>query len=469
MRVRNQNTGAEFVGSYSISPVLDKGRLNAVVLTIHDITPIQEAETALRQANEELEARVADRTAQIMQTNAQLLTAMVEAERANHAKSDFLSRMSHELRTPLNAILGFGQILDQEKLTPLQKESIQYILKGGRHLLGLINEVLDIARVEAGHIELSLEPIALAKIVSEACALMRPLAATYNIFIDESAACLEHRHILADRQRLQQVLLNLLSNAIKYNHPDGRVRVYASAASSDCLRIAVEDTGPGITAEDQEKLFSPFERLNADRTGVEGTGLGLVMAQRLVTAMGGHLILESVPGEGTRFFVDLPLAPSPEQTFAQHPIRGFETEPSRAGGRGATVLSIEDNLSNLRLLEVLLRSRAGITLLSAMQGSVGLDLARHHEPDLILLDLNLPDLSGQEVLTRLQASALTRDIPVIVLSADATYSQIERLKRVGAKAYLTKPLDVTEFMETLNALLPAENLDSLIDEELKIS
>jgi PAS domain S-box-containing protein len=432
----------------------------------HDITPIKEAKAALHKANEELEARVEQRTAQIMEANAQLVAAKQEADHANRAKSEFLSRMSHELRTPLNAILGFGQILDKQALTPLQEESVQYILKGGRHLLDLINEVLDIARVEAGHIDLSLEPIALADVVSESCAFIRSLAATHQVFLDESAAALERRHVLADRQRLKQVLLNLLSNAVKYNRPGGQVSVHCLPGPNDCLRIAVQDTGPGITLEEQRRLFTPFERLNAAQSGIEGTGLGLVMAQRLVTAMGGHLTLESVPGEGTCCFIDLALVPSPEQTFAEQTRRGgFETEPNRFGERCATVLTIEDNLSNLRLMEVVLRSRPGITLLPAMQGSVGLDLARQHKPDLILLDINLPDISGREVLARLQASALTRDIPVIVLSADATASQIERLLSAGAKAYLTKPLDVTEFLKTLDRLLPEKNADTLPAEE----
>jgi PAS domain S-box-containing protein len=426
----------------------------------HDITPLKEAEIALRRAYEELEARVVDRTAQIMEVNTQLLIAKQEAERANQAKSEFLSRMSHELRTPLNAILGFGQILDRQPLTPLQEESVQYILTGGRHLLGLINEVLDLARVEAGHIELSLEPIALAEIVCESCALVRPLAAERDIFIEADPAAFGGSHVLADRQRLKQALINLLSNAIKYNRSNGQVRVYGVPRPDNRLCIAVQDTGPGITLANQQRLFVPFERLNAALTGVEGTGLGLAMAQRLVTAMGGSLTLESLPGEGTTFFLNLPLVPSPVEALAEHSLGSYESNVGRSEDQNATILYIEDNLSNMRLLEVLLRSRPGITLLPAMQGSIGLDLARQHVPDLILLDLNLPDISGKEVLARLQASALTRDIPVIILSADATASQIERLLTAGARAYLTKPLDVTEFLNTLDTILSDKEADS---------
>ena len=338
----------------------------------HDITPIKEAKAALHRANEELEARVVDRTAQIMEVNAQLLTAKQEAERANRAKSEFLSRMSHELRTPLNAILGFGQILDKEEtLTSLQQESVQYILTGGRHLLALINEVLDLARVEAGHIELSLEPIALAEIVCEFCALVRPLAAERNIFIEVRGADFGGRHVLADRQRLKQALINLLSNAIKYNRAGGEVRVYGVLQPDNRLTIAVADTGPGISVEDQQRLFIPFERLSAALSGVEGTGLGLAMAQRLVTAMGGSLTLESQSGEGSTFFLGLPLVPSPIEALAEQTTDVDKLELDQSGEARATILYIEDNLSNMRLLEVLLRSRPGITLLPAMQGSVG--------------------------------------------------------------------------------------------------
>ena len=430
-----------------------------------DVTQLKETEAALRRSNEELEARVARRTAQIMETNAQLVQAMLEADTANIAKSEFLSRMSHELRTPLNAILGFGQILDKQTLTPLQKESVEYILKGGRHLLDLINEVLDIARVEAGHIDLSLEPISLSDVVSESCALVRPLAAERNILIDESDCISGRGHVLADLQRLKQVLINLLSNGIKYNRPGGHVRIYCIPQPGDRIRIAVQDTGLGITPEEQEKLFIPFERLTAARSGVEGTGLGLVIAQRLVTAMGGLLTLESRPGEGATFFIELPSVPSPEEAIPKRFSDSCDPEPQPPGEQSATVLYIEDNLSNLRLLEVVLRNRPDVTLMSAMQGSVGLDLARQHAPDLILLDVNLPDISGQEVLTRLQASALTRDIPVIVLSADATASQVERLWDAGARAYLTKPLDVTEFLYTLDRLLPNDSAGNSPEKE----
>jgi signal transduction histidine kinase len=382
------------------------------------------------------------------------LKAKLEADAANHAKSEFLSRMSHELRTPLNAILGFGQILDKGTLAPLQKESVQYILNGGRHLLSLINEILDLARVEAGHIELSPEPIALSEIVCESCSLVRPLAAERSISLAPDHAAFGRSYVLADRQRLKQALINLLSNAIKYNRMGGEVQVYGLSRPENRFAIAIQDTGPGIRPEDQQRLFLPFERLNAS-SEIEGTGLGLAMAHRLTAAMGGSLTVESLPGEGSTFFLELPLVPSPLERLAEQSISICEPEPGKPKAKSATILYIEDNPSNMRLMEVLLHSRPGIALLTATQGSAGLEMAQKHVPDLILLDLNLPDISGQEVLIRLQASALTRDIPVIVLSADATASQIARLKSAGARAYLTKPLEVTEFLQNLDTILPA--------------
>ena len=386
------------------------------------------------------------------------LTAKMEADAANHAKSEFLSRMSHELRTPLNAILGFGQILAKETLAPLQKESVQYILNGGRHLLSLINEILDLARVEAGHIELSPEPIALAEIVCESCSLVRPLAAERSISLTPIHAAFGRNYVLADRQRLKQALINLLSNAIKYNRTGGEVRVYGLSHPENRFAIAVQDTGPGIRPEDQPRLFLPFERLNAS-SEIEGTGLGLAMAHRLTAAMGGSLTVESLPGEGSTFFLELPLVPSPMERLADQPIGICEPESGRSATQSATILYIEDNPSNMRLMEVLLHSRPGIALLTALQGGAGLAMAQQHVPDLILLDLNLPDISGQKVLARLQASALTRDIPVIVLSADATASQIARLKSSGARAYLTKPLEVTEFLQSLDTILSDKQKD----------
>ncbi len=411
--------------------------------------------TALRDESGNLRgfAKVSRDITERKNIEAALHEAKAQADAANLAKSEFLSRMSHELRTPLNAILGFGQILDKENLDPLAHESVGFILKGGRHLLDLINEILDIARVEAGHVDLSIEPIALADVVPEVCALVRPLAAGRNIRFSENTSKTERLYVLADLQRFKQVLINLLSNAIKYNRESGEVEVSCEQQPDEWISIAIRDTGPGITPEDLPKLFTPFERLSASTSNVEGTGLGLVLSQRLVTAMGGTLKVESTLGEGTTFTVAFPQAVSPVEQLKNLPEGTLQVETIKENESSYSILCIEDNPSNLRLIEAILRSRPEITLLAAIQGSVGLDLARQHEPDLILLDLDLPDIHGTEVLARLQQSALTRDIPVVIVSADATTKQIERLLAAGAKDYLTKPLNVDQFLHTLDKFL----------------
>ncbi len=453
----------------------DGAKLGAVVV-MHDITGPKQAESEisqlnvqLKETNEKLRLENIDRQmalGALRETTEVLVQAKQEAEQArknaddaNLAKSEFLSRMSHELRTPLNAILGFGQILDKQVLAPLARESVGYILKGGRHLLDLINEVLDIARVEAGHLELSLEPIALDDMVPEACALVRPLASRRSIHLHESVLEPGCHHILADRQRLKQVLLNLLSNAIKYNREGGQVEVSCDQGSNGWTSIAVRDTGPGISAQDLPKLFMPFERLGAAASEVEGSGLGLVLSQRMVTAMGGTLSVESTLGQGTTFTIQLPQTTS-LTNWSGDVSKGLgRPDTKQEVGRSHCVLCIEDNPSNLHLMEAIFELRPQITLLTAVQGSIGLDMACQHEPDLILLDLNLPDIHGKEVMARLQRSALTRDIPIIVVSADATPGQVNQLLAAGARDYLTKPLDVDLFLHTLDRFLPVTPTD----------
>ncbi|HEV3243217.1 MAG TPA: PAS domain S-box protein [Chthoniobacterales bacterium] len=379
-----------------------------------------------------------------------------EADRANRAKSEFLSRMSHELRTPLNAILGFGQLLERQNPTPTQRTRVQHVINAGRHLLGLINEVLDISRIEVGRMQLSLEPVCVAEAIQETLDLMRPLAGERRIQLIADVDLDATVHVLADRQRFKQVLLNLLTNGVKYTPVSGRVTVSCAANGSDKLRIRVADTGPGIAKEKLARLFTPFDRLGAELSNVEGTGLGLALSQRLIQAMGGAIGVENSCAYGSTFWVELPRTKSPlEQT--RPPKERDRKHRRRVEGKKRTLLYIEDNLSNLTLIEQILEERSEIELLSAMQGQVGLDLARQHLPDLILLDLHLPDLPGWEVLSQLKTGETTSDIPVVVISADATTRQIKRLMKAGAVSYLTKPLDVVEFFRVLDQTAPATN------------
>jgi len=376
-----------------------------------------------------------------------LREAKKEADRANHAKSEFLSRMSHELRTPLNAILGFGQLLERQNPTKPQRARVEHIMSAGRHLLKLINEVLDLSRIEAGHLQLSVEPVAVAEVLEEALDLMRPLAAQRTMQLSVDALLDKDLHALADRQRLKQVLLNLLTNAVKYTAVGGQVSVSLQQSSLAKTRLVVTDTGAGIAMEKLARLFTPFDRLGVEPSGVEGTGLGLALCQRLMHAMGGDIGVDSTVGKGSAFWIELPATDSPLKAL---PNNHAATLEEASGGDGGKILYIEDNLSNLTLVEQMLAEQPQLQLLTAMQGGLGLDLARQHLPDLILLDLHLPDLRGHEVLERLRNDAVTRDIPVVIISADATARQINQLKAAGARSYLTKPLDISEFFRVID-------------------
>jgi PAS domain S-box-containing protein len=430
-----RRSGEEFPVELTVWPIRVGERLSFNAF-VRDITERKKAEDAVEQARE-------------------------EAEQANRAKSEFLSRMSHELRTPLNAILGFGQLLEMDSLDAEQRDGVRQIMKAGRHLLELVNEVLDIARIEAGRLALSLEPVSLAEVIGEASGLVEPMAVNRRVSLAREGAWGQHGHVLADRQRLLQVLLNLLSNAVKYNRAGGSVTV-ACSTSDGTVRIEVRDTGPGIRDDHVSRLFSPFERLEAERSDVEGTGLGLTLSRRLVEAMGGSIGVRSVVGKGSTFWVELPNATAPVQRLAEEGPDLQLTDAHRADSRPddepelRTVLYIEDNLSNVELVERILDRRPAVKLLVAMQGKLGLDMARQHHPALVLLDLHLPDMNGTEVLAALRADERSRDIPVVVISADATKGQIERLLAAGADRYLTKPLEVQLLLEVLDDALEKE-------------
>ncbi len=376
-----------------------------------------------------------------------LVDAMYEAKRANEAKSDFLSRMSHELRTPLNSVLGFAQVITMEFDDPKLHEMVGHISKGGEHLLELINEVLDIARIEAGRLAVSLEPVCAGDILHQAHALIEPIAREEGIAIRIREEC-SNVHVRADKQRLLQVFINLLSNAIKFNQPGGQVDIHCYCPDKGSCRIEVSDTGHGIAEEFHAQLFRPFERLGNESS--PGTGLGLALSQQLVQLMGGDIELASTGPQGTTFAVVLNADSDPltaaDKGLTTRAVRNIELET------GSKLLIIEDNLANLKLLEHVFSSWDGLKLISAMQGRIGLDMARQHRPDVVLLDLHLPDMDGDEVLRRLKADPKTRDIPVVILSADATPSQIKNLMSNGVHRYLTKPVNIPLLTETLMEL-----------------
>ena len=413
----------------------------------HMLEQIRTRDERLAAQRDSLEEEVASRTSQLWE-------AKEEAERANNAKSSFLSSMSHELRTPLNAILGFSQLLEYQGNMPEQhKDSLNEILMAGNHLLSLINEVLDLSKIESGHIDVFLEPVDVHTVVNEILRLLTPMAAKYGIQLSQHVP--ENALVIADQVRLKQVLLNLLSNAIKYNRNNGKVDFSVKQLDSGMLRIMVSDTGYGIPENRIDELFEPFNRLNAEGSEIEGTGIGLSLSIRLVKKMQGNINVESVVDKGSTFSVDLPIADAPGtlKTPSSHQKKApLRHDPSSQLGTH-NILYIEDNPASLKLVERILSDRADIHLMTAHTPELGIELASAYEPEVILLDINMPGMSGYKVLEIFQADERLKKTPVVAITANLLSNTTDKSKAAGFTEYLTKPIDVNQLLNTLDQLI----------------
>jgi PAS domain S-box-containing protein len=433
----------------SCAPIRGRdGQVVGAVLVFRDVTERKRLDEAIHAKNAELEA------------------ARSVADKANLAKSEFLSSMSHELRTPLSAILGFAQLVDsgQPPPTPAQKRSLDQILKAGWYLLDLINEILDLALIESGRLSLSMEPMSLADVMRE-CELMietqaraRGVSARFPHFAGPT-------FVMADRTRVKQVLINLLSNAIKYNSAGGTIDVSYAATAPRRIRVSVRDTGRGLTPEKLNQLFQPFNRLGQEQQGAEGTGIGLVMCKRLIELMGGSIGVESTVGSGSVFWIELDESEAPRPVATAKPLMTAGGLQRDADTHTRVLLYVEDNPANLMLVEDIIARRQDIRMLSAPDGITGVKMALANQPDVILMDINLPGISGTEAMLILAADPATAQIPVVALSANAMPRDIAKGLEHGFFRYLTKPIKVAEFLETLDLALTHASLSTSAETE----
>ncbi len=429
--------GKETVVSYNATTFYDRERtLQGVFAAARDVTERNRLDQVLQEKNVELE------------------NAKSVAEQANLAKSDFLSSMSHELRTPLNAILGFAQLMesDSQSPTPSQRKSIAQILEAGWHLLNLINEILDLAVIESGTVSLSAESVSLDEVLLECRTMMEPLAHRRGItmsFPQFDRPCF----VSSDRTRLKQILINLLANAIKYNKVRGAVVVDYTVSDPNRIRINVTDTGAGLRPEKLAQLFQPFNRLGQEAGGEEGTGIGLVVTKRLVELMGGAIGVDSTDGAGSVFWIELITTAAPQLAGEGNEVAAVAPPLLPHGARSRTLLYVEDNPANLRLVEELIARRPDLHLLTAVTGTLGIERARASQPEMILMDIHLPDISGIEAMTILRDDPATAHIPIVALSANAMAPDIRKGLQAGFFRYLTKPIKVNEFMDTVRMAL----------------
>jgi signal transduction histidine kinase/CheY-like chemotaxis protein len=427
----------------------------------HEVHERRQAQDEVMRLNAELEQRVADRTAALESSNRELVQAIDAAENANRAKSEFLSSMSHELRTPLNAIMGFGQLLSNTTVDlsdAKRTEFTQHIVNAGSHLLNLINEILDLARIESSQLTLSLEPVALDDVLRECRTMMDPSALRRGIkmlFPDAPRVW-----VVADRTRLRQVLLNLLSNAVKYNRDNGAVIVDVVVEPHDRIRVVVQDTGQGLAPDQLAALFQPFNRLGQEGGKIEGTGIGLVVTKRLLELMGGTITANSTVGAGCLFSIVLKASTPASHGMADSTNDDAASAPARAVSNLAEkrplALHVEDNPANLRLVREILEMRGDLRQMSAPDARLGIELARSHLPEVILMDVNLPGLSGLEALAVLRADPATARIPVVAITANAMSGDVARGLAAGFFRYVTKPIDVARLNDAIdNALVAA--------------
>lgn len=408
-----------------------QGRKLGAVVTTHDITERKQAE---------------DRALQLMREQ----IARSVAEQASRSKTQFLTAMSHELRTPLNAIMGFAQLLEADPDLE-DAEAVQQILSAGRHLLDVVDEVLDIARVEGGHLLLNLRPVPVAEVVGELFDLLRPLADQRSVTLTLDEPISPAWYVRADLKRFKQILINVLSNAIKFNRPGGRVAVGCRIKAEGRLGISVSDTGAGLTPEKLLRLFQPFERLGAEAQDIEGTGLGLSLSKALSEVMNGQLTVSSVPGVGSSFTLELPRE---DGAAGRVEPAAAATSPHADIANGEhTILYIEDHSANVRLLERIFARRKNTRMLSANHGRVGLELALQHQPDLILTDRHLPDISGDEIIEHIRREPALAATPVVMISGDAIPENVATSLTQGADAYVTKPFDIASFLSIVDRLL----------------
>lgn len=421
-------------------------------IALTDITESKQAALAVQES----EARYQAISEMLKSKNVELEAALAMADKANHAKSDFLAHMSHELRTPLSAILGFAQLIDSDTPppSPSQKQRVEHILKAGWYLLKLIDEILDLVQVESGKLTVNMETVSLTKIVNECQIMVGPLAQNHGINVTVYPLKTPY-YVQADPIRLKQTLINLLSNAVKYNRPGGTVVVDCTKHPvGQRVRIRVQDTGMGLSHEKLGRLFQPFNRLGQESSAVQGTGIGLVMCKRLIELMGGNIGVTSTVGKGSVFWIDLKLAEPSSQAATQikaPPPPATQVQSNTNAVRN--ILYIEDNAANMMLVEHIIARRLDLRLLQAQDGARGIELARIYRPDVILMDINLPDISGIEAFNILRKDPLTAHIPVIVLSANAMPDDIEHALKAGFFNYLAKPVVITQLLDALDSAL----------------